>query len=153
MINWPHAHKTFVITLSAEEVAGRLAPVTVPRPAGMGGKIIFTGWVRTSRFRIMRYATRVNPFQPVVLGQLESTSRGCILVLQYQLLPVTQLLLIFGGCLATLLAVTTSFQLKEPLIALAIAGGAVLVAVIAWLNFRLHRQDLELHLLRVLQED
>jgi len=152
MITWPHSRKTFVITMAAEDVVNSLRPVTVPREAGINGKIMFTGWVQNDRFQIMRYATRINPFQPVAHGRLESPSRGCILVLQYHLLPITRWLLVAGAFLALLLTATVSFQARQPAAAGAIAGTTLLIGLVALLNFRLHRQDLETHILRVLQE-
>ncbi|MCE2934700.1 MAG: hypothetical protein ACK5V5_13130 [Cyclobacteriaceae bacterium] len=151
MITWPQSRKTFVIAMAAEDVVNSLRPVTVPREAGINGKIIFTGWVQNDRFQIMRYATRINPFQPVAHGRLESPSRGCILVLQYHLLPITRWLLIAGAFVAVLTA-TVIYQAGQPAAAGAIAGTTLVVGLVAWLNFRLHRQDLETHILRVLQE-
>jgi hypothetical protein len=56
-------------------------------------KLYFNGWVRETRFRISLRQRRANHYLPLVIGQIESTSTGCLLFLDYKLFPMTRLLL------------------------------------------------------------
>lgn len=148
---WPTSQNTLVLTLSAEEIVARLRARTVPRDSPGRSPVFFSGWVSSDRFRLMRFATRVNPFQAVAHGRLESPSSGCILLLEFHWLPVTRLLLITGSLLAILLSVMYAYQSSRPVYIIVALTIIILIAAVGWLNFRIHQKDLLEHILAVLR--
>jgi hypothetical protein len=76
-------------------------------------KLHFNGWVKEARFRISLRQQRANHYLPLVVGQLEATSTGCILFLDYKLFPMTRLLLTLWTILLVLGSLTIWYQTKN----------------------------------------
>ncbi len=90
----PTLSETVVLSLSAEDVVSRLQ-------LGVEQQI-FYGVISKTHFSIHVRVIRPTQFQPVVKGDIETTSRGSILFLKYHLLPSTRLFLVL--CALALLA-------------------------------------------------
>lgn len=97
----------------------------------------FNGWVKEERFRISLRVHRANNYLPLVAGEIESTSGGSILFVDYRLFPTTRMMLLLWTLLLILGSLISSYQTKNVLY---LAGGAaaiVLIHAIVWSNFKL----------------
>ncbi|TDQ17439.1 hypothetical protein DFQ04_2092 [Algoriphagus boseongensis] len=88
----PYHTETLVSVLSKKEVLGHLMRVTREvnfmdtRTQG-GPEIKFNGMIGQEGFRISRSIRRGETFLPLMRGKVESTPRGSIIFLTYQLFP------------------------------------------------------------------
>jgi hypothetical protein len=97
----------------------------------------FNGWVKEQRFRISHRVQRANNYLPLVVGEIESTSSGCILFIDYRLFPTMRMLLILWTILLTLGSLIFSYQTKN-IVYLAGAVAAIgFIHAVVWSNFNL----------------
>lgn len=100
-------------------------------------KLFFNGWVHEDRFRISLRQRRANHYIPLVIGQIEPTSSGCLLFLDYKLFPTTRLLLTLWTILLILGSFVFWYQTKNNWL---LPGGFTFIAAmhaIVWSNFKL----------------
>ncbi|HNO32453.1 MAG TPA: hypothetical protein PKI78_11750 [Anaerolineales bacterium] len=147
----PTFRETMVLPWSADDIHARLAASTSNKPFLQPDEheLLFTGWVMPRRMRISLRVRRGNYYLPLVIGQLEETSTGCILLLRYTLFPVTRLLLQLWTVLLVLGALMVSYQYSNLLF---LPGGGMLIGIIyfiTWSNFRLQLNMTHEAILRV----
>jgi hypothetical protein len=96
----PSSRETLVLPRSAKDIGERLAASTSSKPFLQPdeAELLFSGWVKSDRFRIALRLRRHNHFIPLVIGTIDSTSSGCLVLLSYQLFPLTQILLYGWTC-------------------------------------------------------
>lgn len=112
--------------------------------------LFFNGWVKEDRFRLSLRQRRANHYLPLVIGQIESTSSGCLLFLDYKLFPTTRLLLTLWTILLILGSVSVWFQTKNIWF---LPGGFTFIATmhaIVWSNFKLQLKPTQEALYRLL---
>lgn len=132
----PSYHETLVLPTSADTVYGLLSTATSNQsPAGEA--ILFTGWVKADRFRISMRMRRPNTYLPLVTGLIESTSSGCLLLMDYQLYPTTRLLITLWTIGISLAGIIIAFQSKNILFLLVSVSIIAAILFIVWSNFKL----------------
>lgn len=98
---WPNEQETLVLPLTAHEATRRLRQVTQPSVAQEGplrtgqSVFLFNGQVNEYAFRLSQKITRPNNFLPFIIGNVEPTSQGCLLFVQYRLFTMTLAFLVF----------------------------------------------------------
>jgi hypothetical protein len=135
----PSHHETIVLPYSAETVFRKMYWATSDKPFLQPDEqnLKFNGWVKEHRFRISQRVHRANNYLPLVIGEIESTSSGCILFIDYKLFPTTRMLLVLWTILLVLGSLIFSYQTQN--IAY-LAGGFAAIALIhfvVWSNFNL----------------
>ncbi len=135
----PAHHETIVLPHPAEKIVEIISTATSNKPFRQANEstLFFNGWVKDNRFRISLRGQRVNHYLPLIIGQIESSSSGSIVFMDYKLFPSTRLLLTLWTILLTFGCVVVSFQLKNIFYLLAGAAGILLLYAVAWSNFRL----------------
>lgn len=139
---FPSLTETLVLPLAGDEVERRVGE-------GIENKR-FLGVIEGTRFRLSPYVIRPPQFQPMIRGRIESSSRGCLVFLRYELMPATRLLLGFvsvGLVVGTgILAIQNSNLLYLVVSLVAI----ITMRAVALTNIRLHRDPVRKHLLEIL---
>lgn len=135
----PSHHETIVLPQTAEAVFNKMHGATSNKPFMQPDErsLKFNGWVKEERFRISLRVHRANNYLPLVAGEIESTSGGSILFVDYRLFPTTRMMLLLWTLLLILGSLISSYQTKNVLY---LAGGAaaiVLIHAIVWSNFKL----------------
>jgi hypothetical protein len=134
---FPNHSETLVTTQTADQVLARIALEFEKPFKGKYGTTL-TGWLDGSDFQMTIRLRRQHLFMPRVVGRVEATSKGCIILLRYNLFPGTRLLLIFWTVVLPITSAFVSHQQNN----LSIFGWAcaslLLIYVIGWANFRLH---------------
>lgn len=136
----PSYRETLVSSRSTKDVLQRLSVSTSSKPFLQPDEpeLLFTGWVLDDRFRISLRTRRANHYLPLVIGRVETTSTGCILLLHYTLFPTIQLLLKLWTVLVALGVAISTYQHKT-IYAVWIASGILfLMYFVVWSNFRMH---------------
>ena len=100
-------------------------------------KLFFNGWVRETRFRISLRQRRANHYLPLVIGQIETTSTGCLLFLDYKLFPMTRLLMTLWTIFLILGSLVVWFQAKNIFVLPSGLAIIVLIHAIVRSNFSL----------------
>ena len=109
------------------------------------------GRVGEDHFQLALRARRLNGFVPIATGKIEKTSSGCLIFLTYTLMPSTRFYLLFCSLIIMLCGALAAFVYKDVFLCLVATGAVVLIHVIAWANFKLHRKPLHNQLLEVLE--
>lgn len=148
----PAFHETIVLPIKAGVVFHLLEDATSNKPFIQSNeqRLFFNGWVKEDKFRLSLRVHRANNYLPLVFGQLEPTSSGSILLVDYKLFPTTRLLLVLWTIILILGSIFTSFQAKNILYLL---GGACIIMIIhaiVWSNFNLQLKPTREALHRVL---
>jgi hypothetical protein len=89
--------------------------------------LYFNGWVRETRFRISLRQRRANHYLHLVIGQIETTSTGCLLFLDYKLFPMTRLLLTLWTIFLILGSLVVWYQTKNIFV---LPSGLVIIILI-----------------------
>lgn len=76
---FPSVAETLVLPMDSVEVTNRVRLAIINRS--------LRGTIDGNTFSIAPQQLRPHPFAPIVKGVIESSSRGCVVFLQYQLLP------------------------------------------------------------------
>ena len=100
-------------------------------------QLLFNGWVRETRFRISLRQRRATHYIPLVIGQIETTSTGSLLFLDYILFPMTRLLLTLWTIFLILGSLIVWFQTKNIFILPSGLAIIVLIHAIVRSNFSL----------------
>ena len=139
---FPAITETLVLPLDAGEVERRI---------GEGIKNEkFNGGVYPGSFSLSARLVRPPQFQPIVRGRIESSSRGTLVFLRYELLPATRMLLIFVSVLLLAGAVGAIFAGADPLYTLFAIAMIIVFRAVALTNIRLHRDPVRRNLLEIL---
>ncbi len=135
----PGHHETIVLPRKAADFRELLASATSNKPFIQTDEkqLLFNGWVRQEKFRISLRITRPNHYVPLVIGRIESSSSGSILMIDYKLFPTTRILMTLWTILLILGGLFVSLQSQNIAFLLAAAGIISLIQFIVWSNFRL----------------
>jgi hypothetical protein len=135
----PSFRETLVLPRSARDIGERLSASTSHKPFLQPdeAELLFSGWVKPDRFRIALRIRRPNHFIPLVIGTIDSTSSGCLVVLSYQLFPLTQILLYGWTCFLLLGGAIGIIFFNNYPSALGVAVVLALIHSIARSNFNL----------------
>jgi len=74
---------------------------------------------------------------PLVIGRMEESSAGCILLLHYILFPTTRILIQLWTLLVVLGSAMGGYSYHKPIMGLMGLGALILVYLIVWANFRI----------------
>jgi len=143
--------ETLVLPEDASTVQQRLANATSNQPFDQPHEpvLVFNGWVKEDRFRITLRARRANHFAALVVGQLEASSNGCILLLRYSLFPNTRWMLNFWTILILLGAVIGWVQFHRFIVPAVAAASLAVIYFVAWSNFKIQQRLTREAVLRV----
>jgi hypothetical protein len=147
----PQKTKTLVVPLTAHEVLIRLDEATNPPSSSPNKFTPLMGLIGENQFQLALRARRPNGFVPMATGKIEKTSNGCLIFLTYTLIPSTRFYLLFCSLIILLIGALTSFYSKNIWLSFVAIGSVVIIHLIAWANFRLHRKPLHNMLLEVLE--
>lgn len=147
----PRKSKTLVLALTAEDVEDRVRNITAPNGDRSSPPVPLMGWVKELDFQVTFKARRTNAFVPVAIGRIEPTSTGCILFLEYKLMPSTRSYLNFWNIISVVSGVCTAIFVRDFLLSLSFLGIIFLINGTAWANFRLHQKPLDDALLMALE--
>lgn len=138
----PIEREIWVLPYSQDEVFTKLWKVTKPVlpetqiPDVPESTFLFNGWVKKNQFKISKKITRANNFLPIVYGDVESTSKGSIVFIRYQLFFATIVFLVFWSVVTILFAIYFYVYEKIYLYSgISIAAGMANY-IIAVLNFK-----------------
>jgi hypothetical protein len=150
----PHKTETFVVACSQREFLSSLQKATSKnirfQNADKNHEQLFVGWIQRNKFRISLKLNRPNNFVPLVIGQCEATSSGCIIFVKFTLFPFTRMHLIFWTMFVLIMGVILFFQYKSYLLLLAATCIMGLIHWIAWANFSLQLKHTRKRLLKVI---
>ncbi|MGE0590405.1 MAG: hypothetical protein AB7O48_17625 [Cyclobacteriaceae bacterium] len=136
----PHFQETVISTQPSEYVISKIDAATSSKLLLQNQNdptYFFIGWVREGRFRISLKINRPNNYLPLVIGNIEPTSNGCIVFLSYRLFPTTKMFLVFWDLFVLIVSIIAGYQYQTFLYGVL---GVLLVAFIqwvAWSNFNL----------------
>ncbi|HEY5824994.1 MAG TPA: hypothetical protein VIT44_11540 [Cyclobacteriaceae bacterium] len=145
----PAYYETLVLPIDTEEVFNRLGQTT-SNEVDREKTIYFNGWVREDRFRISIRQRRPSNYIPVVIGEIESTSRGSIIFMRYQLLPAVRLFLTFWSLLILMGSIFVGFQYASIVYLFSGIGILAVIHLIVWSNFKLQLKPTRELILEVL---
>lgn len=136
----PHASRTLVTILQAEEVFDRMRRATTRQLLTQNlapEQVRFTGVVQPERFSIAMRVNRPNSFLPIVRGRIEATQSGCLIFMKAALFPATRVYMVFWLLFVVAAGLIAARQYDSPFV-LAVAVALDLVILwIAWSNFRI----------------
>lgn len=138
----PTFHETIVLARSGKDIRGRLAAITSNDMPTPDSSFWFTGWVLKDRVRLILRVTRPGPYAPVVKGQIEETSTGCILFLRFSLMPNMEWMLRFWYGVLLVGSLSFTYLTRQPLGVVAGLLTAVLIWFVVRSNFYLHLRPL-----------
>jgi len=147
----PQERETLVVIHDWDVVLQRLVEACSPQLIE-GGKTptALTGWVKEDRFQLMLRQRRPNSFTPMAEGRIDPTSTGCLIFLDYKLMPATRMYLILWGVIVFVSGVFVAIYYNDVLLWLASIGIVGLINGIAWANFKLHLKPLHEVIFRLL---
>ena len=153
MINiLPQETETLIVSHDWDVVLQRLEDAsTFSATAGLKGTALLTGWVKEDRFQLMLRQRRPNGFMPIVEGRIDPTSTGCLLFLDYKLMPMTRMYLVLWSSIVFLSGIFLSFYYHTILSVMAAVGIIMFMHAIAWANFKIHRKPLHEVIFRILE--
>jgi hypothetical protein len=152
VIAWlPHESETLIVGHDWDVVLQRLAAASSPEIIQLGRTPSpLTGWIKDDRFQLMVRQRRPNSFTPVIEGKIDPTSSGCIIFLSYKLMPVTRMYLTLWTAIVLLSAAILLFHYRDLTLGLGALAMLLLIHVIAWANFKLHKRPLHDLIFKVL---
>lgn len=147
----PQTSETLIVPHAWDVVLQRLMDVTTSRIAEAGSSPkILAGWVKDDRFQLIIRQRRPNSFMPMVEGRIDPTSTGCLIFLQYKLMPITRMYLILWTIIAFVSGIFLAIYYHNFLLSLASIGIIAIIHGIAWGNFKIHYRPLHDVIFRVL---
>lgn len=137
MIGLPLKRETIVLPFSGKEVEEKLWLYVLPVKGEMIPDVkddffLFNGWVKRGRFKISRKIKTPQNFLPLIYGEIEETSRGCLLFIRYSLFFSSNFFLIFWSIVTLFLTFFFIFFydiLLYALVAFFIGVGNYLIAL------------------------
>jgi len=147
----PQKKETLIVAHDWDVVLQRLLEVTTDEVnyAGRTPKVL-AGWIKDDRFQLLIRQRRMNSFMPVVDGKIDPTSTGCLIFLQYRLMPATRMYLILWTIITLASGIFLAIYYLNILPGLASVGIIALIHAIAWANFRIHWRPLHDIIFKVL---
>lgn len=139
---FPSITETLVLPLDAHEVEQRIGE-------GIESKR-FIGVIGNRRFSLSAFLARPPQFQPMVKGRIESSSRGSLVFLKYELMPATKILLGFVSILLLGFTVGAAIEESSPFYPLAAVFMVFIFRAVAFTNIKLHRTPVRQNLLDIL---
>ena len=108
------------------------------------------GWIKEDRFQLIICQRRPNSFAPVVEGKIDPTSTGCLIFLEYRLMPMTRMYLVLWTIIALISGIVLAIYYANFILGLAALGIIALIHAIAWGNFNIHWKPLHDVIFKVL---
>ena len=139
---FPSITETLVLPLEANEVEHRIGEGIENRK--------FIGVVARGRFSLSAYLVRPPQFQPMVRGRIESSSRGSLVFLRYELMPATKILLGFVSVLLLGFTIGAAIEKSAPFYPLSAIAMVFVFRAVAFTNIRIHRTPVRQNLLDIL---
>ena len=149
----PYRNETIILPYASKEAIARLRPITRPVDKGYAyqqddeRRFLFNGTLKKGRFRLSRRILKPENFLPLLIGQLEDTSVGSLLFVQYRLFFATAMYLVFWSVVCLLLSLFFLIYHEAWLYATVSFGIGCVQYIIAVKNFnwqvRQSRQVLE----------
>jgi hypothetical protein len=148
----PQERETLIVAHGWDVVLKRLEMASTSQIVeGGNSQLVLAGWVKDDRFQLMLRQRRPNSFMPIVDGRIDPTSTGCLIFLDYKLMPVTRMYLILWSIIVFISGLFVSIYYYNFLLWLASAGIIGFINGIAWANFKLHRRPLHDVLFKLLE--
>jgi hypothetical protein len=148
---FPQKSITLVLPIPLKDVVMRLEKVAI-RPQDVPQQYTpLMGWVKGEDFQVALSSRRPNGFAPVATGRIDQTSTGCLIFLNYRLLPSTRFYLAFWSLMTTFSGIAMAVYYKNFLLWLASFCVLVFINGTAWANFYLHLKTLHDTLLKALE--
>jgi hypothetical protein len=148
----PQETETLIITHDWDVVLQRLENAsTFNAPGRSNSPPVLAGWVKDDRFQLMLRQRRPNGFMPMVQGRIDPTSTGCLLFMDYRLMPMTRMYLVLWSIIVLTSGVLLSFYYDNILVGVAAVGIIACMNAVAWANFKIHRKPLREAILHVLE--
>ncbi|HZB13743.1 MAG TPA: hypothetical protein VE467_11965 [Chryseolinea sp.] len=147
----PQKNETLIVAHDWDVVLERLSEVTADQLnyEGKPPKKL-AGWIKDDRFQLLIRQRRPNSFAPVVEGKIDPTSAGCLIYLQYRLMPMTRMYLVLWTILAFISGIFLAIYYGNFMVGLASIGTIALIHGIAWGNFNIHWKPLHDVIFKVL---
>ncbi len=145
-MDWlPIKTETLILPYDSVELVARLKTAVRPLPADEKNEenrewldsFRFNGIVSASSFRISKIIKQPENFLPLIIGQIDNTSTGCILFLKYKLFFGTLFYLIFWSVLTLLLTLFFILLHNNYLYGMVSLGFGVASYAIALANFKI----------------
>ncbi|MTI31854.1 hypothetical protein [Xanthovirga aplysinae] len=145
--------ETIVLPQQADEIKYRIWRVTksvrpeLKWPNVQEKSFLFNGWIEDKHFRISRILTYPNNYIPLIIGEIEETSTGCIVFLKYKLFFFTRFFLIFWTIVTLLLSLFFLLFIRNNLYAFLsiLTGGFNYLIVIINFNIQIDKSRKVLH--------
>ena len=137
----PYERETIVVSKSAEEVLHHLkeasTKVNLVQNHQEHTQKIFVGSVHKTKFQLSTRPKRPNSFIPVMNGEVESTSSGSIVFINYTLYRSTRMYLVFWSVLVAAIGIVSSVQVSGYFMPSICALVLTLIHFVAWANFKM----------------
>lgn len=134
----PHKNEILVLPITALQVISRLSLVTQPASLNELKEqkgILFCGYINTSTFRISRKVNYPQNYLPLIKGDIEGSSRGCIIFMKYRLFFSSLMFFTFWAAMTLIFGLLFLFLFEEYVYAIiAFASGAANY-IVTVLNF------------------
>ena len=143
----PVRKETILLQDSPEDVLDKLRYVTGKRKASaiQDRPVKFIGSIGDASFSITRYLSRPENFMPLIQGQIEAVSRGCLLSLRYTLQFSSRMFVIFWTITTLLFAMFLWFIQSNWQFGMAALGVLALNILVTHVNFqRQYRRSREI---------
>ncbi len=110
----PYQNSILVLPFSADAIEFKLRQKIKPLPDGFSHvspadkSYLFNGTIADYKFRISKQISHADNFLPLIVGKIESSSKGSILFITYRMFPST---LLFMGFFSLMLLLAALFFL------------------------------------------
>jgi len=147
----PQKNETLIVAHDWDVVLERLSEVTTGQ-INYEGTVPkkLAGWIKDDRFQLLIRQRRPNSFAPVVEGKIDPTSTGCLIFLQYRLMPMTRMYLVLWTIIASISGIFLAIYYANFMLGLASICTIALIHGIAWGNFNIHLKPLHDVIFKVL---
>jgi hypothetical protein len=139
---FPSITETLVLPIDAFDVEQRISD-------GIENKK-FIGVIKRGRFSLSAHLIRPPQFQPMVRGRIESSSRGSLVFLRYELMPATKILLGFVSILLLGFTIGAAIERSAPFYPLSAIAMVFIFRAVAFTNIKIHRTPVRQNLLDIL---
>jgi hypothetical protein len=135
-----------------DEVVRRFEQITSPQvlPPGTSPASL-TGWIKGDRFQLIIRQRRLNSFMPLVEGRIDPTSTGCLIFLNYKLMPFTRMYLVLWSVIAIISGVVLTYQFNALAVGIGSVAIVILIHVVAWANLKMHMKTLHQIIFKMLE--
>jgi hypothetical protein len=141
MILFPIISETLVLPFAPEVVSARLQRVTRADAEEVEPEDYrFNGIVESDKFRISRKVDAPENYLPLMAGEVEATSMGCIVFLSYRLFFGSFMFLVFWSVVTLLLGLFFLIYPREIHYALLSFGAGFTNYLLTIINFRRQRR-------------